>query len=542
MEKIFKNTVIIIQARMGSRRFPGKSIKKIGAYSLVDLVLKRIKNTGLKIVLATSKKRENDILEKLALANNCDVYRGDEDDVRSRFIEILTQLKNFKNVIRLTADNPMPDKFLIREALKIFASKKNVRKYLTTNWLKDNLPYGVSIEVFNRKLFMENCKKDDSSFEKEHVTPKLKKICSKKSFEFQKCDPRFTKINVSIDEEKVYKQVCKMFKNVNDVVNEPWWEIIKKHPDYSSVMNYKITNPEFILGCAQIGTNYGITNKRRNSIQNSKKIIFSSIKRGILEFDTAPVYGNSEKILGEVNNSLYEQNLNINTKLNLQTTQSYVNDTALLLNDIRKSIVNSLKFINSNKINTLFFHDSNLFIYFHKELPKILKKIKQEFEIKKIGVSVYSPKEAEFVINFNLVDVIQIPFNILDYRWKNDIDITNINNVNNIEIQVRSIFLQGLLLEEKIEKFQYKKNIEKINLFLNNFVDKFKRKNKLDLIISYIRGHEFISKVIIGINNSKQLNNFFEVVSNRPLIKKEINQIDSEMPKFDDKFLDPRNW
>ena len=190
----------------------------------------------------------------------------------------------------------------------------------------------------------------------------------------------------------------------------------------------------------------------------------------------------------------------------------------------------------------MFFHDSNLFIYFHKELPKILKKIKQEFEIKKIGVSVYSPKEAEFVINFNLVDVIQIPFNILDYRWKNDIDITNINNVNNIEIQVRSIFLQGLLLEEKIEKFQYKKNIEKINLFLNNFVDKFKRKNKLDLIISYIRGHEFISKVIIGINNSKQLNNFFEVVSNRPLIKKEINQIDSEMPKFDDKFLDPRNW
>ena len=81
------------------------------------------------------------------------------------------------------------------------------------------------------------------------------------SLNFQKIDPRFLNFKISVDTIKDYKKVHQMFKNVVDIENEPWWQIIKFFPSYEKFINKKYKKPEIILGGAQIGMKYGISNK-----------------------------------------------------------------------------------------------------------------------------------------------------------------------------------------------------------------------------------------------------------------------------------------
>ena len=100
----------IIQARMASTRLPGKALLKIGKHALIYYVLTRAeKISGIdKVILATSKNKENDNLSKYVKSQGFDVFRGDEDDVIERFY-LVAKKYNAENVIRLTGDNPMID-------------------------------------------------------------------------------------------------------------------------------------------------------------------------------------------------------------------------------------------------------------------------------------------------------------------------------------------------------------------------------------------------------------------------------------------------
>ena len=145
-------------------------------------------------------------------------------------------------------------------------------------------------------------------------------------------------------------------------------------------------------------------------------------------------------------------------------------------------------------------------------------------------------------LNFNFINVIQIPFNLLDYRWKKDINFTKINKRNDLNIHVRSIFLQGLLLaknKKQLKKFSF---LSDVNNILNNLVIDLKRVNELDLILSYVSGHSFINKIIIGINSKQELFDLKSVYNNKPLTESEIKKVDENMPTLNLKYLDPRQW
>ncbi len=85
-----KNIIGIVQARTGSKRLPGKVLKKIGKYSLIELLLKRLSKSKKlsKVVLATTKKKNDDYLTSLVSKLGYEVYRGSEDDVLSRYFKI----------------------------------------------------------------------------------------------------------------------------------------------------------------------------------------------------------------------------------------------------------------------------------------------------------------------------------------------------------------------------------------------------------------------------------------------------------------------
>ena len=74
---------------------------------------------------------------------------------------------------------------------------------------------------------------------------------------------------------------------------------------------------KIILGGAQFGMKYGMTNTRKNSTQNLLNIIKKSLDFGLTQFDSAPIYGNSEEILGKFSSLYPQKKLKVNTKFKL---------------------------------------------------------------------------------------------------------------------------------------------------------------------------------------------------------------------------------
>lgn len=102
--------VAVVQARMGSARFPGKMLAPLAGRPLLDWVLRRVRQAATldRVVLATSADAANDPLAALATALSIDVVRGDEHDVLSRFLTAADRT-GARWIVRICADNPFID-------------------------------------------------------------------------------------------------------------------------------------------------------------------------------------------------------------------------------------------------------------------------------------------------------------------------------------------------------------------------------------------------------------------------------------------------
>ena len=104
------NIGIIIQARMGSTRLPGKILKPFyGGKTLLETLLENLhKVKGVKVIVATSVNENNDQLESFLREKNELVCRGSEDDVLDRFIKAAEE-NNIDGIVRICSDNPFMD-------------------------------------------------------------------------------------------------------------------------------------------------------------------------------------------------------------------------------------------------------------------------------------------------------------------------------------------------------------------------------------------------------------------------------------------------
>ena len=191
---------------------------------------------------------------------------------------------------------------------------------------------------------------------------------------------------------------------------------------------------KFILGTVQLGKKYSKFIKDKVENDEVKQILDHCVNNNILTFDTAQNYGNSENLLSNISN---KNDTIIMTKIHFID-----NDIDTMQGQINKSLDN----LNLKSINILMLHDYKQFK--DETLVTNLIKIKNKGFIKKIGVSVYNVNEAIDVLKIPQFTILQIPFNYLDRQWDN-IDFLNlINKRKDVEIHIRSIFLQGILLNE----------------------------------------------------------------------------------------------
>ena len=129
------NYFLIIQARTGSKRFPEKIIKKIFGKPILEILIDRIKKEidPTKIILATSLNQKDKIICDIAKKKKIKFFRGSENNVMSRFIEI-GKIYNLDTIIRITSDCPLVDPKLIKkmsdeEAINYLSSLRQIGRW-----------------------------------------------------------------------------------------------------------------------------------------------------------------------------------------------------------------------------------------------------------------------------------------------------------------------------------------------------------------------------------------------------------------------------
>lgn len=159
----------VIQARTGSTRFPNKILHKFHNYTLLELIVLRIKKgfPNYKIIIATSNNINDDILCDFVNEHNVNLYRGNENDVLERLYESAKEF-NAKNIIRIPSDNPLIPNAIIKRS--IIAYQASDVDYCSTT-LNKNFPIGIHVEVFSMNALKIAHQKSLNRVEREHVTP-----------------------------------------------------------------------------------------------------------------------------------------------------------------------------------------------------------------------------------------------------------------------------------------------------------------------------------------------------------------------------------
>lgn len=254
------------------------------------------------------------------------------------------------------------------------------------------------------------------------------------------------------------------------------------------------------LGTVQLGLDYGVlTTAKKPSFEESIGILEKAYSMGIRYFDTAFAYGNAEDILGAfIEKNDLSSKIQVITKLKPNILEEYQGD---IRDIIRNNLLESLKRLKINKVNGYMLHSPKY--VFNPEVLSALSGLKNEGLIEKIGVSIYEVDEALFAVESEVIDYIQIPYNVFDRRLE-ETDFFQKSKMNKKTIFARSAFLKGVLtLEQELVPDYFneiKPDIERMDeIFRKNEL------NKSEGCISFVKNNPDIDYLVIGIDNVKQL-------------------------------------
>lgn len=158
---------LIVQARMGSTRLPGKVLMELGGSTVLDYVFDRcaLSRRAAGMVLATSDCPEDDALERWARARGVRCFRGSRSDVLERFLGAAASV-GADPVVRVTGDCPLIDPGIIDAVLELYASRPSDYAFI------EGYPRGVDgVEAISLASLRDSAARTgpDETYYREHV-------------------------------------------------------------------------------------------------------------------------------------------------------------------------------------------------------------------------------------------------------------------------------------------------------------------------------------------------------------------------------------
>ena len=250
------------------------------------------------------------------------------------------------------------------------------------------------------------------------------------------------------------------------------------------------------LGTAQFGLPYGISNVNGQVERAEINQIFKQARTaGITMLDTAIAYGNSEENIGATDSEGFEVVTKLPPLTGAETSVSQW---------VRSQIENSLIKLKRSSVYGLLLHNpADLLGVYGDELYASLALLKEEGLVEKIGISIYTPTELDSLIPTYMPDIVQAPLNVFDRLLETSGWLSRLSKMN-VEVHVRSVFLQGLLIQKPNER---PANFEKWNQEFVNFDSWIESRHvsPLTACLGHVLSYPEISKVLVGVTSSNEL-------------------------------------
>ena len=546
------HTRVVLQARVSSSRLPAKVLLPIAGIPLAVLCAKRIMRTGLDLVLATSDDNSDDVLVDVAEKYNLKVCRGSLDNVLRRFIDAVQDLSDEDIVVRVTADNPITDALFVETLIDTF--KCADVDYLGTWSPVDALPYGLSAEIMTAGVLRRAHEAVNSSYEREHVTPWVRQnararfvngldITEQKDLSYVRC---------TVDTLDDYITACSVFKVSGiDPVDTPWPLLISELCKLSSIPEYHVpfkvrsgsVESVIALGTVQLGLDYGVANKTgMPAAENANQIIRHAINYGVTWIDTARGYGVSERRVGNALSSGWSSRTRIVTKLSPLSGLDDSSSALCVRNAVGDSLFESMHALKLNKLDVLLLHRWSHRTIHNGNIWQALLEYKNKGLIQELGASIYTPEEAIVALHDKDVTHLQLPFNLIDQRWlRNDFQ-QALANRPDVRIHVRSIFLQGLLINDADIWPAWLDDAGQWVDAIKDIQQQLTFSSRVELCMAYVLAQNWIDSIVVGVETLQQLEDNLKLACVTPLSKDQCQLVERLLADAPERLLNPSQW
>lgn len=539
------SSIAVLQARTNSSRLPGKVLLPLGMSILPTVVLaaRRAGNTGRKVIVATSDEYTDDALSKLLDKYGVQTFRGSLNNTLKRIIDALCDYPDETIVFRLTADNVFPDGTLLDEMEKYFIENKLC--YLSSNSLSSGLPYGVSAELMYLSDLRLSAELTNDFYDQEHVTPFIRRKYGESSFN-QYASVNMSHYRATIDCFDDYISIQNVLRDVIDPENVSLNELISRLKNAPFQPESNAPTSKLVLGTVQLGLNYGINNISGQPDQaTATALIKLAIVNGIETLDTARIYGNSENVISKALQKGWQSRCKIITKLDPLDSCPADATPEVVSAFVNASVFRSCTELNTQVLDVLMLHREHHRTAWNGAAWKALQQLVDNNIIEALGVSVQSPEELTSCLNDPLVEYVQLPFNILDWRWDDLIlAIREVKSQRKLIIHTRSSFLQGLLMSDDSRTW-HKAGVDKpepVLKWLKDAKDLVNDDRLEYLCLDYCLSQDWIDGVVIGVETEQQLRSNLSVANNSIYSKKDFESIINGRPRVSINVLNPSTW
>jgi len=301
--------------------------------------------------------------------------------------------------------------------------------------------------------------------------------------------------------------------------------------------------PQLVLGTVQLGLAYGAANRTgKPPRQAALKLVRRAAEAGIREFDTARAYGDSEDRLGEA----LAGRKAVRAITKLSPLSELASDASR--QDVRRavdhSIEQSLESLRRDRIDCLLLHRAqHMWAYDGAIWERLIERL-EEGSVLSLGVSVQSPVEALAALACPDVAHLQLPFNLLDWRWLAPGFQACLATRPAVTVHARSAFLQGILAagDPKVWPRIRSVNAAAMVRLIDSLTRIFDRESPADLCLAYARGQSWIDGVVVGLESEDQLDHNLRLFVRPPLGAQDCISLAARIPKLPVALLDPSRW
>jgi len=230
--------VAIIQARMGSKRLPGKVLMDLNGIPMLQYQVDRVVKSKIidQVVVATSTLPQDDEIVIFCKKINIAFFRGSENDVLSRYYDAAIKYK-VDTIVRITADCPLINPEVIDRTIELFQNNDLDYAGNTVPPESSQFPDGSDVEVFSMQALERANQEATSKEDREHVTFYFWKSEEKDTFKIAQLGnhENWSKYRFTVDypeDYQVVKQIDKELKRRNKFGTlEEIIQILKEHPE-----------------------------------------------------------------------------------------------------------------------------------------------------------------------------------------------------------------------------------------------------------------------------------------------------------------------